>query len=1029
MTKPVLEKDADLHFPHFIVLKASAGSGKTRTLTERYVQFILSDTVPNNRLRNILAVTFSNNAAREMKERILKWLKSVAFNDPESINEFSEIIALTREQMIEKAEKRIGEILENYTDFQVRTIDSFMAAVFKASAIDFGYNPEFDILMKNDVIMEYAFNLFLRDVREGSPEAALFSSVIATLNENRKKDTSFLWDPSSALLEEIKKIYRKLAATGKKPKIIDCAAETADIKEKIREAIETIETLILQSGLQRSNKSTYKDILPLVRQGRYADLIGKGLKTSPVNKAKKADSKEQEFYEQIVGQWLVAGDMISQYAGFHVRSCFTPYLKIYEQFSKKIEHTKRRQGKVFIEDINRNLAEYLNAEIVPDVYFRIGETVFHFLIDEFQDTSPVQWRNLFPLIENSLSLEGSAFVVGDTKQAIYGFRDADYTIMKTFETQNPFPSAQYAVRELEVNYRSLQSILEFNNRVFKDIAANSDAYRDAGQRSGLTDYVQNVREGLESPGYAEVTIYEKNAEDPPERKKMQQLLHELHSRGYRRGDIAVLTQKNEDAVRTTTWLNEEDIPFISYSSLDIRRRKITGEIVSLLNFLSSPTNDLSFATFVLGDIFAKTAVKAASGERSGRIMEFFFVHRKNPPLYKAFQQEFKALWDAYFAGLFKASGYLPLYDLVTEIFNVFRVFEILKEEEATLVKILEVVKDLEGAGHNSLRDFLDFADNGEASETEWNMNVPKNMDAVHVMTIHKAKGLGFPVVLVLLYDEKSKGFDYIVEEDEEGACLLKITRDILTSAPDFECLYSEEALKDKVNRLNSLYVGFTRPKEELYVIGVKAKNNGYPFDLLPVDDYPPAVKPPRRPAEKTEAMQTFSFKHSHGRTDYHPGPEGTINREERQRGEFIHRVLFYVKYAGDGFEEELLSIIRKIKNNSGAQYPEEEIKEIVIGLVGHEEMAEYFREKPGREVRPEQEFSDSEGRLFRMDRVIIDRNKVTVIDYKTGGEKDPAEKYQVQMKTYIRVLKEVYPGREVQGIIAYADLGEIRRCA
>src|SRR4030066_510038 len=109
MTKPVLERDSELRFPHFIVLKASAGSGKTRTLTERFVQFILSDTIPNNRLRNILAVTFSNNAAREMKERILQWLKSIAFNDPESINELSEIITLTPEQMIEKAGKRIGE--------------------------------------------------------------------------------------------------------------------------------------------------------------------------------------------------------------------------------------------------------------------------------------------------------------------------------------------------------------------------------------------------------------------------------------------------------------------------------------------------------------------------------------------------------------------------------------------------------------------------------------------------------------------------------------------------------------------------------------------------------------------------------------------------------------------------------------------------------------------------------------------------------------------------------------------------------
>ncbi len=1026
-TKPVLERDIDLGFPHFIVLKASAGSGKTRTLTERYVQLILSEKIPKNALKNILAVTFSNNAAREMKERVLLWLKSAAFDDTEVINELSGIIAIDRERMAKNAEGMIEEILENYPDFQVRTIDSFMATVFKASAIDFGYNPEFDILMKNDVIMEYSFNLFLRSVREDSEEARLLDTVISMINENTRKDASFLWDPSSALLEEIKKIYRKLSATGKKPKIEDYTVEISIVKEKIRQSFEDMEVLIRQSGLERSGKSAYTGILSLVRQGRFADLIGKGLKTPPVNKVKKACSAGQGYYDRIIEMWSEAGVLISQYTGFYARTCFVPYLKVFEQFSKLIEITKRLQGKVFIEDINRNLAEYLNCEIVPDVYFRMGETIFHFLIDEFQDTSPIQWKNLFPLIENSLSQKGSAFVVGDTKQAIYGFRDADYTIMKTFESRNPFPSAGYAVQELGINYRSLKRILEFNERVFKDIVANNDDYSEAAVRSGLTDYVQSVREGQRNSGYAEVVVFQKDDECPPEKKKIQELVKELHDRGYAYRDIAILTQKNEDAVSITTWLNEDNTPFISYSSLDIRRRKITGEIVSLMNFLASPTDDLAFAAFVLGDIFTKTAISYSSGGTIDCIREFFFTRRNQHPLYKAFQQEFEGLWDTYFVRLFNASGYLPLYDLVSEIFAVFRVFEIMEEEESTLVKILEVVKDFESAGQNNLRDFLGFAGNGRNSETEWNMNVPKNMDAVHVMTIHKAKGLGFPVVLALLYEEKSKGFDYIVEEDEKGTCLLKITKDIFSSAPVFEKPYREEALKEKVNRLNSLYVGFTRPKEELYVIGVKGRNNGYPFDLLPADDYSPSGKPDRRPPEKTEVSRILTVRHFHKQAEYHISSDQIISLEDRQRGEFIHRVLFFVEYAVEGYEEELLASIRRVNNESAAGYPEQEIQKTVIGLIEQDDMTEYFRDKSGREIRREQEFSDGEGRLVRMDRVIIDREKITVIDYKTGGEKETEEKNLVQIKAYMKILKGVYPDKEVEGIIAYVDRREIRR--
>src|ERR1700690_3931554 len=159
MTEPVLKKDTDIYFPHITVLKASAGSGKTHTLTKRYVQFILSGHILKNGLRNILAITFSNNAAREMKERVLSWLKSAYFDDPERMEELSQITSLDRERIRERAGLLVDEILDHYSDFQVRTIDSFMTTVFKSSAIDFGYNPDFEIVLNNNALMDYSFNI------------------------------------------------------------------------------------------------------------------------------------------------------------------------------------------------------------------------------------------------------------------------------------------------------------------------------------------------------------------------------------------------------------------------------------------------------------------------------------------------------------------------------------------------------------------------------------------------------------------------------------------------------------------------------------------------------------------------------------------------------------------------------------------------------------------------------------------------------------------------------------------------------
>jgi ATP-dependent exoDNAse (exonuclease V) beta subunit len=1026
MAKKILTKDTNIHFPHFTVLKASAGSGKTYALTERFVQFVLSDTIPTNSLRNILAITFTNNTAKEMKERILTWLKSVYFNRSEQVTELSRILSLDREKMIEKAGHILEELLVNYSDFQVKTIDSFMTTVFKTSALDFGYNPDFDILVNNDYVMNYAFDLFLRDVREGTAEAKLFENIISIIIQNKKKDAAYLWDPSSNLLEEITRIYQQLSSSGKQPKIESFSSEIDTIKNKIKNTVETIEDQIIKSGLDKRKNSSYMTIRSLVQEGRFVDIIGRGMNNPPVNKPKINQTAHQASYNRISEMWTELGQLISQFTYYHAHSYYTPYMSVYQVFRHVIETLKKQHGKVFIEDINWNLAGYLDSEIVPDVYFRLGETIFHFLIDEFQDTSPIQWKNLFPLIENSLSQKGSAFVVGDTKQAIYGFRHADYTIMKALEKQNPFPSALHRVQELDTNYRSFEKILTFNEKVFKDIVANSEEYSEAGSMSGLTDYVQDVRARHEKSGYVEVTIMEKDDEAPPEKQKIQDIVCELLSRGYTYGDIAILTQRNEDAVRTTSWLNERNIPFVSYSSLDIRRRKITGEIVALLRFLSSPTDDLSFTTFILGDLFSRTLDQSACSIQREQLQDFCFKFRSVPPLYKSFQEHFRDLWETYFATLFKLSGYLPLYDLVTHLFSVYRVFEVFAYEEATLIKILDVVKDFEGEGYNSIRDFLDFAGDGETSEAQWNMDIPKDMDALKVMTIHKAKGLGFPVVIVLLYGERQRGFQYIVREEQNKVSLLRITRDTLQSNTSFEPLYTEELIKEKVNRLNTLYVGFTRPREELYVIGVKGKTKIYPFTILPESDFPPSQKPVKITPMPAQQIDAYPIRHHHKQIVFQARHEEIMHIDERQRGEFIHRALFFVEYIDKKLDKLLSEIIMTVNNEMASSYSEMEIIKTIKELIEHGTMVEFFQKKPGRTIMREQEFSDTKGNLFRLDRVILDTDKVTVIDYKTGHDRDADDAHKIQIKTYMKILREVYPGTPVEGIIAYIDTKEIR---
>jgi ATP-dependent exoDNAse (exonuclease V) beta subunit len=407
--------------------------------------------------------------------------------------------------------------------------------------------------------------------------------------------------------------------------------------------------------------------------------------------------------------------------------------------------------------------------------------------------------------------------------------------------------------------------------------------------------------------------------------------------------------------------------------------------------------------------------------------EFFFKNRKKLPLYKAFQEEFPELWAIYFEPLFKATGYLPLYDLVSEIYRIYRVFDHFREEEATLVKILEVIKNFEGEGRNNPGDFLQCASGEEAGESDWTIDVPAGIHAVKVMTLHKAKGLGFPVAIVLIYEEIPRGFKYILDEETDGVHLLKINRQIMKASPFLQEKYEEERLKDLVNKLNTLYVGFTRAEDELYIVGVQGTRNQFPIDLLKEMDSQIGWKnAPRRRSPET-AQERMELYHSPDPIKFPFAAIEELNLEERMRGEFVHRVLYFVDGLDENIGPELERIIKRVNDELMTDYSVETMKKDLLEFLNHEEVSPYFQAMPGRVVKKEQEYSDLRGNLFRMDRVVFEENRVSVIDYKTGTDREAVKEYISQLKNYIRILKEIYPDRNIEGVIACVDLMEISR--
>lgn len=1011
----VLVPDTDLAWPRVTVLRASAGSGKTWTLTRRYVQFALSRRVPANRLASLLAITFSNNATREMKEKVLEWLKRLALGDAERIAAMEAIVE--GGDLPARAAELLGRILDGWSDFQVRTIDSFMNSVFRGAAISFGYSPEMETTTRLGPLVDYAFELFLCGARPGSPDAELLATTVRRVVENRGDGQSYAWDPVALLGETVVDIETTASELEMPLAAVDATGDLERIGKAIAEALESVDGMVRTSGLEPTAKSKLGQALALARAGRFSELVRTSLKTGPVKKPPAREAAALARHDAVGAAWTRVRALVGAYAARWARAYWTPAIGLHAALEGHLCAARRARGTVHLGDIKRELRRWLDAGAVPDVYFQLGEKVHHWLIDEFQDTSPLQWKILLPLVENSLASGGSLFAVGDTKQAIYGFRQADWRIMHQLATTRPFPSVRvHESPELDVSRRSRPRVLELAERTFRAAAASD---RDWGRRvadaSGLASYRQSAVDPGGDPGHAEVVLVDRDDETRPEMDRLRRTVRSLLDRGWGAGDVTVLAATNDAVVVAAAALASDGIPVLSSSSLDARARPAVAEVLALLAFLDSPPDDLAFAGFLLGRLFA-----ASAGRRDARLVQrelhrFLFASRGRHPLYKEFQLAFPDAWRTCFEDLFRATGYLPLYDLVSRALASFDAFAALPDEEAAFVRLLEAVKAFEGSGQNSLHAFLAAA--REEGGEGWDIVAPPGIDAVRAMTVHKAKGLGFPVVVLLLYGQGYQADPWAVVRQDDAIELVKVNEDLAELDDGLRAV--QDAQKDRfwVERLNMLYVALTRAKRELYVIGARGGRTAFPFDLLPVDEFPPGRDAGPVPAAERHGERTTAVAHASGVPPVSERRD-ELSYAERRRGKLIHLALALLGTTDD-LEATLAAALDRAQRETRAP-ADEQLPDLAARLrqLG---LADAFAARPGRATFTEREFCDAQGQVRRMDRLVVDPDRVLVIDWKTGREPIGTPEQEAQVRSYAAILRQVYPGRPVEALLVQLD--------
>ena len=1043
----VLNKDRDCQFPHFLLLEASAGSGKTQALAERFVQFLLSRIIPHHDLSHLLAVTFTKNAAREMKERILEMLKQLALGQDQGLREkVLNLVSSKPDELAARAHEAVDQIIARYSDFQVQTIDSFTWQVLNSSAWELDLRPDLEVCMDYDDLVDYALAMLVKEVGpDKDPELTqMMEGSLRLLNQQGGR--SFIWNPESRLRERFTKFLELESKESRRLVFVDYRDQMEDCLQAIRQTYEAITALPLERRKKGESLASHlerRDIHELLKR-TYSSY------TVPVLKPEsKAPPDKMDLFEGAREKWLNLSQVVGRLASCYAQGHYHPYRGPYERFKRSLDLAKQRIGAIHIDDIGKSLSEYLAQEaVIPEVYIWLGERLYHFLIDEFQDTDPIQWASLWPLIEESLAKDGSFFAVGDLKQAIFMFRKADYRIMRDLILQIKDPTqlegwlppsvrGRTKLATLGRNYRSGGVILDYVDHVFKGrlkLLVGTDLLKE--DLTGLADYEQEPLEKRKDQGYVQVRRFPLDSEDtaedfPPVREALSKIILDAKSRGVRYREMAILAGENKQLEVTLEWLTEEGIPATASSSLDIRNRRVIAELIELLRFLDSPVDDLAFASFVGGEIMTRATSQEdlpAGPDLLGQLLlEGEGAVGPQGYLYGRFREKpsLQPLWEGYLELLYQKTGYHPLYDLISLALRVFRVFENFPKEAAPLVKFMEAIRSLESRGMNSIRDFLELA--SKEREELFEMELPEFNDAVQLLTFHKAKGLGFPVVINLLYDSPGRGRDalYYSREGDEVR-LFHLDKTSLEKGADFNPELREINdrfhLDERIQELNTLYVACTRAEDELHNLVIIEKEEegviGQLFEEIErgrkqaelpqreegITGPTPAVLPPARiPQEEWKRGDGWSL----------------TRWEESRRGEFYHRVLEQVEFLPEPIAEELSLILGRCQAQEIFEYDLARVRSEMIDFLNHRQVRDWFLPAPERKVLREAEYVDESGQLHRMDRVVLDPDRVQVIDFKTGERQD----YTSQMRVYMEILRRVYPDRNTEGYVAYVDSG------
>ena len=1030
----------------YTVINASAGSGKTYALVQRLLMICLRYPNQHQSIRNILALTFTNKAANEMKERILSWLNKFTADNYRENNDLKNIQKafeneghkITIDELHHRSKKLLDYILHNYSTLNIGTIDRFNSRLVRSFSYELGLAKNFNLEIDAEPFLIEAVDKMLDQIGENENISNSFMDYVDYSLENNERINlnKNLYDSAKEFVKDIH--YEHL----KDNKEFD-DENYENIKNTLRKEItfnkkQSLELALQSIELFKSRNIEIEDFaqgkngiggffpkvvdfyqkkrpgfpFPTTSEESVVEKYRKGAAA----KSKHKDAEISEILEQLLeNRMKLILLFIETQKKEKILSALLP-LKVNKDIQDELRKIEEENDLVLLSKFNILINENLKNEPSAFIYEKVGSQFQHYFFDEFQDTSELQWQNFVPLRDHSISTENTSFtLVGDPKQSIYRFRGGESKLMLDIINKKEFTPKKAELLVLKDNWRSAKNIVQFNNELYHFHSLNLE---EEHQHIFGVDGEQNPKSSID--GRVKVNLIENLTNEDfynDVSDKMQKDIQECLDNGFRFSDITILCRGNFDIFSYSQKLGnlkvnyngeETNIKTISDKGLTLELSNTLLAVVEFLKWEANPKNKphLIMMMFYLN--------------RLGRIsMPDFTLEMKEILALEQHETIIQFIEEKYHLKL--KQDHFPKFNLYNFIEYYINEFSIEHKETDFLLNFLEMLFNFTQNAGASTKEFLKYWDEEASTYT---IQASENIDAIQIMTIHKAKGLEFPVVFIpMMNKNRDSEFSNWFETDEKSVLksvnINQFNKNLEVYDEGIEKFNHENSYKNLVDRLCLQYVATTRPVEQLFFYLQKQNKTSNNLEILEFiqsknlqdldefdlyETHPEMLKKQishKKSEFKTENIQTLRNEHENTSSIKiaTPSKNYQVRNEKVRIGLFVHELLSKINT-----EKDIDKVLETYVLEGQITLEEKEnIKDDLKKII--HQYSEFFDEK--WKVINEKDIMISErgiSRIYRPDRILKGDEGYIIVDFKTGME---TEKNDRQIETYKSVLENL----------------------